>query len=434
MPIYAVPKPGSTDLRLVNDHSASPFSLNSMIDHSLVTRYPLDNLHQLGDMLLDLHILTPGLDLVMWKSDIAEAYRMCPMHPLWQVKQAVRIDGEYYIDRANCFGSSTSFAIFVSVNSLVAWIAKKDRGVSSLITYVDDSSGPSVATNTLFYEPYDTSPQVALLRLWDELGIPHKPKKQVHGSPLPIIGIDVNPNTLSFTLPELSRKRLISELETWTSQTSSCFCLRRWQKLGGWINWALNVYLDLCPCLNAFYCKIAGKTQPSLYVRINNDVRSDFLWALSMLNILPPVRLLHSLTWTESEADVTVFCDACPMGMGFWLPEIASGFYCATPTGTPPLIYYIEALCVLAALTHCSSSMSPTQKLLIYTDNTNVVNIFSSLRCSPEFNPLIKHAVYTRVHSQLDVRVLHIRGDMNGIADAISRVEFKRAKTLPFRS
>ena len=67
MPIYAVPKPGSTDLRLVNDHSAGPYALNSMINHSLVTGYPLDNLHQLGDMLLDLHVLTPGLDLVMWK-------------------------------------------------------------------------------------------------------------------------------------------------------------------------------------------------------------------------------------------------------------------------------------------------------------------------------------------------------------------------------
>ena len=79
-----------------------------------------------------------------------------------------------YIDHTNCFGSSASFAIFVSVNSLVAWIAKNKRGVSSLITYVDDSSGPAVATDNTYYEPYDTSlpsPQVALLQLWDDLGM-----------------------------------------------------------------------------------------------------------------------------------------------------------------------------------------------------------------------------------------------------------------------
>jgi hypothetical protein len=73
---------------------------------------------------------------------------------MWQIKQAVRIDGKYYIDRANCFGSSASFAIFVSVNSLIAWIAKNHRGVSSLITYVDDSSGPAVATDkTIVQKP-----------------------------------------------------------------------------------------------------------------------------------------------------------------------------------------------------------------------------------------------------------------------------------------
>jgi hypothetical protein len=33
MPAHAVPKPNSTNLHMVTDHSAGPFSLNSMIDH-----------------------------------------------------------------------------------------------------------------------------------------------------------------------------------------------------------------------------------------------------------------------------------------------------------------------------------------------------------------------------------------------------------------
>jgi len=200
-----------------------------MIDRDLVTGYPLDNLHQLGHMLLDLHELTPGLNLVMWKLDVAEAYRMCPMHPLWQIKQAIRVDGIYYINHANCFGSSASFAIFVSVNSLVAWIAKTERGISASITYVDDSSSPATAGDVLYYEPYDSllpSLQVILLRLWDELGIPHKNKKQVHGSSLPIIGIVVDPNALTFTLPDIACDHLVFELETWVSDKSSRFRLR----------------------------------------------------------------------------------------------------------------------------------------------------------------------------------------------------------------
>jgi len=86
MPVYAVPKSDSADFCLVNDYSTGPFSPNSMIKHGCVTGYPLDNLHQLGQMLLDLQANTPGLDLVVWKSDIAEAYRLCPVHSAWQLK------------------------------------------------------------------------------------------------------------------------------------------------------------------------------------------------------------------------------------------------------------------------------------------------------------------------------------------------------------
>ncbi len=100
-----------------------------------------------------------------------------------------------------------------------------------------------------------------------------------------------------------------------------------------------------------------------------------------------------------------------------------------TPAQTLPLIYYVEALCVLAAL-KLLCVHDPHQKLLIYTDNTNIVDIFSSLHCHPEFNTIVKHAVSTRVESQIDVRVLHIPGNMNGVADAISRAEFDHAKML----
>jgi hypothetical protein len=55
MPAHAVPKPNSSDLRMVTDHSAGPFSLNSMVDHSLVTGYPLDNMTHIGEMLLAHH-------------------------------------------------------------------------------------------------------------------------------------------------------------------------------------------------------------------------------------------------------------------------------------------------------------------------------------------------------------------------------------------
>ena len=243
MPIHAVPKPHSTDLRLVTDHSAGCFSLNSMIDHSAVTGFPLDNVTHLGELLLDTRRSLGNVPLTLWKSDIADAYRLLPVSPFWQIKQIITVDGQRYVDRNLAFGSSASPAIFISFNSLVAWIAKHERGIGYLANYVDDSSGCDLTGNTLFYEPYGKflpANQTKLLALWDDLGIPHKPHKQVFGSPLVIIGIEVDPNLMTLTLPEEATTRLLEELTVWSSKTpsnaSGSFKLKHWERLAGWFN------------------------------------------------------------------------------------------------------------------------------------------------------------------------------------------------------
>jgi len=104
MPNYVVPKPHTDDWRLVNDLSAGPFSLNSMVDCQGVTGFPLDSLAQLGELLMRNHSLNPGKRFVVWKSDIAEVYRICPMRILWQLKQAMRVKGRLRINRVNVFG------------------------------------------------------------------------------------------------------------------------------------------------------------------------------------------------------------------------------------------------------------------------------------------------------------------------------------------
>jgi hypothetical protein len=81
-------------------------------------------------------------------------------------------------------------------------------------------------------------------------------------------------------------------------------------------------------------------------------------------------------------------------------------------------------------LRSCCLTMTPSQKFLIYTDNSNVVDIFSSLHCRPEFNNIIKYAVSACVKADIDMRVLHIPGDENSVADAISRADFDRARNL----
>jgi hypothetical protein len=148
-----------------------------MIDHSHITGFPLDNVHHLGEMLLDIRCFIGNVPLSLWKSDIADAYCLPPMSPFWQIKQIITVDGQRYVDCNLAFGSSSSPAIIISFNSLVAWIAQNVKGITYISNYVDDSSGCNLHGNTTHYPPYNidlSTHQVQLLQLWDELGILHK--------------------------------------------------------------------------------------------------------------------------------------------------------------------------------------------------------------------------------------------------------------------
>ena len=435
MPIYAVPKPRSSDLRLVTDQSYGKYSLNSMINHDKVTGYPLDNMVHFGEMLMDLERRDPGSEKVVWKSDIAEAYRILPMHRRWQVKQVNRVDDDYHVDRCNAFGGCGAGGLFISFNSLVAWIAKEIKRIRYLSGYVDDSSGCGRRDDFLTYEPYGKDyprEQVILMNLWDELGIPHKPHKQIYGSPLPVIGITVDANELSLALSDEAKETLITELKWWCTPGRK-EKLRKWYQMGGWMNWAFNVYPRLRPALNNFYPKLKGRRDSTSLIWVNNSIREDFSWATRILGNSSGVHLLKSVYWGVDEATLTVFCDACPDGMGFWYPELNVGFYSPTPCHEhPDLIFYFEALCVHSALfdAHRRTGTGKNGRFVIYTDNSNTVDIFSSLRALPPYNHLLKTSIDILNLGDYDMRILHVSGVDNAVADSLSRADFHRSIKL----
>jgi len=127
---------------------------------------------------------------------------------------------------------------------LVSWIAKKKCNIELLGTYADDSFGPDLAANVAWYEPYHKfmpKNQVVILNLWDKINLPHKESKQVLGSTLTIIGIEVDADALTMTMPPDTLNKLIIAIRDFI-MTKHKFTLHEWQRLAGWINWSFNVF------------------------------------------------------------------------------------------------------------------------------------------------------------------------------------------------
>jgi hypothetical protein len=434
-PVHVVPKPNSSKLRLVVDHSAGEFSLNSMINLDDSSGVKLDGMRSLGLSLLQFRREHGNVPLVVFKSDVSQAYRRLPMHPLWQLKQVITVNNKRYVDRCNNFGGRGSALIWISFMSLVTWIASVVLLLEHLKLYMDDSFSFELEGNVLLYEPYGTYlpwKQALLLKLWDRLGIPHEPSKQIFGRQLTIIGFDVDPNKMIISILQDKKAEIISYIRNFAIPRHH-HTLREFQQIAGTINWLFNVFPLLKPGLSAVYNKMRNKSKLLAQIYVNVDVVKELTWLADHLEHLPGVLLLDSLDWSPETADdvVTIYTDASLVGLTYWFPEINFGFQSRLPHHTPSgSIFFFEALAVCSAI-HALADTDPIPRhVAIFTDNTNTVDIFNSLRASAPYNQLLISSVDVLLKLNVDLRVYHVSGAENNVADALSRFDNDRAIRL----
>ena len=230
-------------------------------------------------------------------------------------------------------------------------------------------------------------------------------------------------------MPPESKSDLIAQLNEF-ARTPECkgikYALKDFQCLAGWFNWALNVYLLLRPTLSNIYAKMSHSKpdKPLTKLYVNNAIHSDLLWAVDHLSQLPGTRVLKSLEWNLDSADISAYCDASLKGLGFWYPGLSAGFYLSIPEDPPKdSIFYFEALSVLSAILHSTTFGFPINKLIIYTDNLNTVQMFNSFSALSAYNKILKSAVdhlLSDLDNPIQLHVIHVSGNDNTVADALS--------------
>jgi hypothetical protein len=398
-----------------------------MISRDDIAGVTLDNIEHLGSGLRHYRRSHLGGSLHLWKADVSEAYRHMPMHPLWQVKQIVSFQGNRFVDRRNVFGGRASQRIYHAFMSLVIWIAIVKILIFYIYIYVDDSFSFQRKEEMELYPPYrKLLPRnlCKLLRLWDRLGVPHEERKQIFGEELPIIGFDVDPNILRVRMSDQSRMDLIGSIQAFAIQGTRR-SLRDFQRLAGHLNWALNVYPSLRPGLSALYAKTAGKLEQRALIWVNRDVVRELKWLERHLVTSDGVYIIRSVSWDfhhMSQATLAVYTDASASGMAFWFPSLNLGFQCNLPGSiSSETIFFFEALAVTSAIIDAVRRMEPHGRLAIFTDNSNTVAMFNTLAALPPYNWMLMLAMDVVLGRSIDLRVFHVPGVHNTVADHLSR-------------
>ena len=57
---------------------------------------------------------------------------------------------------------------------------------------------------------------------------------------------------------------------------------------------------------------------------------------------------------------------------------------------------------------------------MVYTDNSNTVDLFRTLHATPDLNPIVLTAADLMMHFDCQLWVIHIAGEQNDIANSIS--------------
>ncbi|KIK74434.1 hypothetical protein PAXRUDRAFT_74394, partial [Paxillus rubicundulus Ve08.2h10] len=71
--------------------------------------------------------------------------------------------------------------------------------------------------------------------------------------------------------------------------------LKDFQKIVGYLNWALNVYWLLQPGLMAVYAKTTGKLLQRMPIWVNKDVERELAWVVNHLLTSDGVYFLKSV-------------------------------------------------------------------------------------------------------------------------------------------
>ena len=92
--------------------------------------------------------------------------------------------------------------------------------ITDLFRYINDNFRFDEEGNIIWYEPYQCyypSKQTRLLKLWDEINLPHDKSKQEYGPVLRIIGFIVDPNLMQVSMDEEDRTRLIQHVKDFSA-------------------------------------------------------------------------------------------------------------------------------------------------------------------------------------------------------------------------
>ena len=363
-------------------------------------------------------IAAAGHGAFLAKIDLKTAFRLIPVAKKdWELL-GIHWRDAFYVDKQLPFGLRSAPFLFNELATAIHWVLEHNYQIPSLIHYLDDFLLVAQSETTA------SQNKATMLSLCSRLSIPLSWDK-VEGPTtcLSFLGIEIDTVRWELRLPQEKLTELIHLLTTWSS-TTKC-TKRQLLSLIGKLNFATKVI----PAGRIFLRRLINRSTAvdamHHHLYLNAEARADIAWWLIFLPrwngrapILQPKWTLSSTLQLFTDASGSHGFGAYYQGAWFrgsWLPHQQLN------PATGISIAWQELYAIVAAAAAWGKAWTG-RRIMVHCDNQAVVDIWDHYTSkSPTIMCLVRTLHLIAATNNFHIRISHIQGVDNSIADALSR-------------
>lgn len=353
------------------------------------------------------------------KTDIADAFRIIPLHASQYHLTGFKFMNKYYYDKCLPQGCSSSCFIFEQFSDSLKWILSNHYNIHNVVKVLDDF----LFINNNYNESKQTITKFS--QLCNNIGVPIAEHKTEGPSQcITFLGIELN--TISRTA-KLPKDKLIAYKEHIEDMMLKNKCtLSEMKSLIGKLQFATSV-IPVGKCfLRRLHNSTIGITKPYFYIRLNNDIKEDLLIWIRFLSFYNGITIITPRESLSSN-DLHMFTDSCIKGYG---GTFGSDYVCGLFPESWQL-YSIEFLELypIFLLIHIFANKLSNKRVIFHCDNNSIVQIINkqSSKCK-NIMFLLRPLILTMLNYNILFSAIHIPGVHNKFCDDLSRSQITLEK------
>ena len=416
-PLAAVPKKDSGDIRLIHDLS---FPKGNSVNDFIPREYCSVSYELIDDCIE--HIVNIGKGCLISKADIANAFRIIPIHPDSYYLLGFTWEGKFYFDKSLAMGCSNSCNTFEKLSTAIQWIMINKFNVTCMSHILDDfmffgRPGTQQCAHSLY----------SFIQFAESIGITLKQEKTVHPSTsVELHGLLIDTMTMQVRLPE---DKLIKARESVLKMSKKKnTTLKELQSLIGLLSFCCRAIRPGRAFLRRLTDLTMGKSNPGNHIRLNSQARADLACWTQFLKAFNGVQLMKQEIWTSTNSfklfsDASFLACAALFGSKWLRVEFP-------PQWSSVHIAPKELLPISLAFRYWAPLLKDSN-IVFLVDNISVVHVINNKTSKDKIMmALIRQMMVTALFFNIQFCSRHIPGRHNLIPDLLSRLQDSKARSL----